>query len=290
MKDKFLFVYIILILGSCTQEPNIKYTYYRDGSVKEKIIGTSADSYNAYLYSEKGDLQKVAEYKNNLLNGICKVYDNNFIVEEISFKDGKKNGNMIIFGQNGNKKIKRTFLNDTLYGITQLYNKEEEVKQENFYINGKLVMYNEFFDGSDYGLTKKVNYIVDVNGKAEKIGQIVYDKKNNHCLEEMSFFYTIKNKKDTIFINEQNEISIEFVNKLDWKMEVQIGKMNECMTFVEQPLVYNTNGKKFSFKVRPENEGVYSIFGKLIIKSLGNVELKNTYEFILYDDFIVLAK
>lgn len=287
MKKIDLFVWTVFTLGSCVQEPNVKYTYYESGGVKEKIVATSSVGYQAYLYSERGDLQKVAEYKNNLLNGTCQVYDNNVLTEKISFKDGKKNGSMIIYEPNGKKKIRRTFLNDSLYGITQLYNKEEEVKQENFYINGTQVMYNEYFDGNNGDLTKKVNYIIDANGQTKQMGQIVYSKKNNHPLVDMSFFYTIKNKKDTIFLNDQNEVSIEFVNKHDWHVEVQIGKMSESLTFIEEPVSYISNTKKISFKVTPENGGLYTIFGKLIIKSLNNPELKTIYEFVFYDDFYV---
>jgi len=72
-------------------------------------------------------------------------------------------------------------------------------------------------------------------------------------------------------------------------MEVQIGKMNEFLTFIEQPLIYNSNEKKISFMVEPESIGLITIFGKLIItpSKINNPDLNSTHEFILYDEFYV---
>ncbi|HYX05754.1 MAG TPA: hypothetical protein VE912_03390 [Bacteroidales bacterium] len=287
--QRLIIIFIFLFsLVACKQNKDVEYVYYESGKVKEKIIYESADIYEARLYSEKGKLLKVAHYKDGLLNGYCKSYRKNVLVENVNFKNGKRSGRMVIFDTTGKINLIRTFLNDSLYGITKVFDNQGKVKQEYFYIDGKQIMLNEFYNNNGGKLVKMINYILDENGNAESPGQLVYDKINKKPVEDMSFFYSIKHQKDTLQINELNKIHVDFINKYEWKMEVEIGKMNKFLSFIDKPAIYKSDTKKIDFKVKPKHVGLNCIFGKLILipSNISNPE-KTKYTFLFYDEFYV---
>jgi len=96
MKIIFKFFIIILAMVNCSRATNEKFSYYNSGQVKEKIIYESSNCYQAQLFSEEGELLKEAYYIDNLLDGNCKTYENNVLVEEVSYVQGKKNGKTLI--------------------------------------------------------------------------------------------------------------------------------------------------------------------------------------------------
>lgn len=286
MRQLIYFIIIIITFTSCNHEANVKYTYYDSGKVKEKFIYKSKKCYLVYLYSENGELLKEANLENDFLHGNCKTYNNGILIEDVSYIKGKKNGKMTIYQSNGKLKMKRTFLNDSLYGITQVYGKQGDVRQEYFHINGNQVMYDDFYDSDDGTLTKKVRYRIDTTNKMKPIGQLIVNKTNDVPIPDNSFFYTISNMKDTIDENEQCIVTIKFINKFDWKLEVQIGQMNKLLEFMGNPMNYSSSIKEISFPIEPQKEGLNIVFGKLIATPVKS-DVSTPYSFVFYDEFYV---
>lgn len=79
------------------------------------------------VFYKNGKLAKVSYYKNGKLDGNSKKYSpNEILIEDVNYVDGELNGMAFFYEKNGNLKLKGLYKNDLKVGVW------------NFYENGKL--------------------------------------------------------------------------------------------------------------------------------------------------------
>ncbi len=121
-----------------------------------------------------------------------------------------------------------------------------------------------------------------------KVGQLVRVEKTSSLRSDMSFYYVFNSIKDSILIGDSAKFQLNFINREDWAMEVQIGKLDETLSFVENPQIFKSNNKSMSIQIKPNNIGVNLLLGKLKVTSLNDKDSSLIVrEFLLYNEYCV---
>lgn len=260
---------------------NIQYRYYETGEVKEKIVSNVEEpsKVQAFLYSKEGNLLKEINYRNGVYHGVCKSYfENGKIKEKANFINGLKKGKLYTFSSDGNIKLLRTFLNDTANGVTLIYNEEGEIKEEYLYIKGEPIVHKKYYSNEDESFMKIENFERNEKLDFYKNGQLVINKSDNLPEKEMSLYYIIRAKKDTIKINELLELELEVINRYTW---------NTKFISNDEKLEYEgNNNNKIRLEIEPKKKGYNLLLGKLFI-DLDTLKENAHYEFTVYKEFYV---
>jgi antitoxin component YwqK of YwqJK toxin-antitoxin module len=124
------------------------------------------------VYKQEGN------YKNDEKNGIWKFYDeNNNLVGEVYFEDGKKNGVFKEYNKHGRLRKEGSYKGDKKKGSWKFYDKDGQIECELLYKEGeKFKGINKEFDTSGYLETEEIwedGYVVERKRFNEK-GNINY--------------------------------------------------------------------------------------------------------------------
>ena len=158
---KFILCFIFYFVFSSFIYAELTYT---------KIIDPKKQTIERIFYKDKKEIGRIVENKQTfkktvqgiIPKGIVKYYDpdNGILREEVTYENGKKNGNAKIYDKYGFIKQNSFYKNDILDGLVQIY-ENNKVTQEWSYSNGFLDGLAKTYD-KDGNLkkrefTKKIN-------------------------------------------------------------------------------------------------------------------------------------
>ncbi len=186
-------IFLILFIWSCTINnseadellnqsiPEI-YTLYSSSNIttQNENVFLDGKKYSGYLYGLQAnniDTMFIQSYYDGLQSGVSKKwFDNEQIMEERLYFNGKKHGKQIAFWNNGNKKFEFTAYNDIYEGEMKEWNEagnlihlanykngQENGTQKLWYDNGKIRANYVIVDGKRFGLlgTKNCTNVSD---------------------------------------------------------------------------------------------------------------------------------
>lgn len=128
--------------GNKVSEGNVKlklregtWTYYHK---EAKTVMTTENYVNDKLqgprlvYHPNGKIAENVSYKDNLKNGISKIFSKEgILIEEANYSNGMLNGNYKVFEDSGKLAVKGQFKNDIKKGMWYFYENDKLVKSEN---------------------------------------------------------------------------------------------------------------------------------------------------------------
>lgn len=272
IKIKIYLFLITLLSLSCNNEILQDVHYYESGEVEYRKVYNNPEDYELkesfiqYHYFKNGNLKKVFEVKDSLLNNtLCEYYENGKQKRTINYSNGKKNG------------------------IEKLYTKENEIAESNFYINSFHMVQMKSFNNA--GGTAEFYYYIEPDTIIE-MGLLLYSE-DNQLIKNRSFYYTL-DCKDTINYNESQKFELiiyteNFESKIE---EFFLGEFNENYDFIDSSKVVGLSSEtnRLTYEFLPEKNGYNVIMGKAYVSTeinsdAGNETLKR--EFIVYKDFFV---
>ncbi len=202
----------------------IKEEYYDDNGIK---TGTWKD------YYKDGQLSREQEYKKDSLNGFSKRYNNGFLLENTTYKNGKREG-LAKFYKSGTTILESEvyYENDNFYreimyydsgttfSIREIDPKTKAISVKYFNPNGSLFHENKFLANNiAVGLNKSVekkdnNLIVRTetlyDGKNNRIKQTSFGYKNDGSYTEYSFRNNIFHGESKSFNAATNETKMVY--------------------------------------------------------------------------------
>ena len=121
MKFKYSFFVIILIIASsCSRFKDKKVfkeqTYYKNGVLQSEVYKISGKlNGQAIYYDNESNIISIANYKNNILNGMwIEYYKNGKTKHSIKYNYGLKNGSELWYYENGNIKSETVYDDDKI--------------------------------------------------------------------------------------------------------------------------------------------------------------------------------
>lgn len=141
-------------------------------------------------YRANGKLETITSYKNNSEVYFKKYYENGNIDWEVPFKDGKKNGDMILHNEKGEKVGVFPFRNDLERGIFVLYEDGKAAKNK-FFINGKEIESRSEFNEKFYskGVKTEGNFqVVNLDEVEERDAPPTKKIKKDEKISDLSKF------------------------------------------------------------------------------------------------------
>lgn len=260
-----LYVIFCFSLSSCTDKQNIKCEYYKSGEVRKKVIYDSqkdSTTFTAFIYHKNGSLS-----------------------HQTTFKKGKREGNYFAYYSNGDIKVDFFYKKGKRHGVQIEYTRKGKIKRKSFYLNGKNILFKEFYKSREGNLSKATCYLVK-DSSLKEIGTYIFSD-NNDIKENASFYYKVYGK-DTIKINDTTNYGIEFFNKRDdFLFILQIGKLNNDLSFAAPSEVkeFKTYKNSMVYTFVPKKAGNQLLLGKIhLVKDTVNLE------FPLYKEFFVKKK
>lgn len=99
MKKVILIITVFLLMYTSCKEENIKYTYYKNGKIREK---TDVDNNMAYSYYKSGKVKFIAGIKGEKLHGrFIEFYENGIIEDSGYYNNDNQFGTWYYFNQLG---------------------------------------------------------------------------------------------------------------------------------------------------------------------------------------------
>ncbi len=177
------YLLVVLLTAACKQkkqeEPFVLKSS-KDVSMVNDVAFHHQSLFTGFLFERDGSNQDtilLEQYKDGLLNGVCKKwYPNRQLMESREYKSGRKNGKQISYWENGNKRFEFIARNDayegelkewsvtgTLFHLAHFVNGQEEGTQKMWYDNGKIRANYVIIKGKRYGLlgTKNCKNVSD---------------------------------------------------------------------------------------------------------------------------------
>lgn len=129
-------------------------------------------------YYENGKIESIKNYKNGILNGICKeYYSNEQLKSDLVYREGKPDGNQKIFFENGKIESEANYIDGKVDGLAKTFFENGEKRQEVNYAKGlQDGFYIEYFQNGK--LYKKLPMKSD---KADGNAELYYDNGNLHA-------------------------------------------------------------------------------------------------------------
>ncbi len=243
----YVLYFVVLTLCSCNQGEIKKQEFYKNGVLKSlyRISGDSKLNGIARMYYPNGELEYVANFKNNLLDGDFMIYfEDGKLKEKGSFLMGKRNGVDTGYAKGGYVDVISHWENDFQNGLTDYYSKNGEIRELEHYTKGSL----------------------DTGAAFNSLGSI-------YRLIHPSIFIS---KSDTIKVGDEYEASIklkgicdfsrsriivDFVNLKDFDKYGSDLKSFKCLP----PQTFDNN---FHFKWKFDSTGEYLIESTIVFKEM----------------------
>ncbi len=221
--DKFIFVVFILVttvlLSSCNQDKD-KFIYYPNGKVKMQYSYQERSQYDSKVseYDSSGNIREIYYLKNNKLFG--KAY---------SFRSTKRVKNKL--------KYVDTYRNGVEHGIS-ISNSISWGKpyQEYLIIGGKVILAKRYLEVVDENKYLFDNHIVKNDSNLINNGYIYYTMDDKILKDESEYF--ISKSDDTISMNTKLYVGVDFINKDNWYLDLEIGELDSNLNFVSEVSVF----------------------------------------------------
>ncbi|MEA1887084.1 MAG: hypothetical protein U9N72_07735 [Bacteroidota bacterium] len=186
-------------------------------------------------------------------------------------------GKYITYNKNGIINTISTYSEGKLNGIVQAFNSDGKNLRESYYIDGKQVIYSEFYAANNGEYEKQVfNSVID--GVAYPIGQLV--KSNNVVQSDMSFYATIT-CDDTLTTPPFALIIDVFVPYEDAIFEVSFGKPDKNLNLISIDTSFVSASNRMEFIDKELESGMNNIFCEV------NVISKDTVTFYAYKEVFI---
>lgn len=198
--------------------------------IKYMVSKTNQNSTKIEKYI-KGNLFSEKTYKNNVLNGVTKIYyPDGTLFQEVDFLNGKVNGTYKIYSNDRDHKVilETNYKNGIRNGIRKYYIPRDEEVLEGNYVDGKLVgdlkftteygyylLPNDLKKGKVQGFSnnKLVSEFYIINEKEIHGEAIIYFYDVNKIAMKIPYFLGEKNGTARMYDREGKEIKkIEFKN------------------------------------------------------------------------------
>lgn len=152
---------------------------YTDDDGKLNILEYKEGKLNGTIkvFTPGGEIETEAEFKDDVLNGICKTYEKGKLVTESGFKDGVINGEFKQFDENEKMISQITFENGIKKGdmienhkngnpsfVTHFEDDKKNGKLEMYNENNEMTTYCEYKNDELNGITKNYYSGLDGNG------------------------------------------------------------------------------------------------------------------------------
>ena len=147
-KNVLMLIMILLILTSCGKEriEDISKLELRDKKIY--VIGEDKPYTGIFIDKyENGNLGKERRYKNGVLNGEVRTYDENGQLLLLNtYKNGQKNGPHRGYYDNGNLQTEAIYKNGKNDGVSRMYYENGQLWRESKYKNGVQVAPTKWYD------------------------------------------------------------------------------------------------------------------------------------------------
>lgn len=176
--------------------------YYRNGTLQ--MEGFSLKENEEFFdgdvkhYASDGKLETTTSYVNNSATYFKKYYENGNIDWEVPFKDGKKNGDMILHNEKGEKTGVFSFRNDLEHGVFVIYENGIATKNK-FFINGKEIDNRTQFNEQFYskGVKTQGNFqIINLDETEERDAPLTKKVKKDEKISDLSKFMDVYEDED----------------------------------------------------------------------------------------------
>ena len=250
LKTCFFLILVTIILLSCNSN-NDSYEYYPNGMLKTKYsyIQNSLYDYTVTSYDTAGNINEVCNYKDNEIEGKLYSYQTS-------------NGNKT------NLKYINSYKKGVRHGIS-IYpdNKSSFPRGETLDINGKMILLRRLGHSIDSDIVTSVitNFKYINRDSLIMNGELCYSKEQIP-IEDASEYY-ISNSKDTIEEGSSIMINIDFINKDDWYLELEIGELDSNLNFVSDVSAFKGENS-ISYEYYNHEKGWNLITGFLYAKKI----------------------
>lgn len=181
-------------------------------------------------YYENGEIKKICEYENSVLNGACKEFYKNGKVSIYSeWSNNKRHGETILYDSKGNIK-KKVIFNHGIIRNAKLFNK-----------NGDIVHQEWFNEDGD---------LIDI--------LILNEKGKKDIFRRIPIFVP---NLDTLEVNEPFDVEIILGNRRFTDLQVTIGKINEDMIMYDTIKELSSYNESFKYTIFPKDTGKYVVTG-----------------------------
>lgn len=254
-----MFPVILLTLAACNRTQKTQYN--DDGSIKKKILYTTADksSYREVEYADGKTIKSVYEFTNGIPNGrTFDYYPNGNIKSVFYYTMGRLNSVARYYDVNGNLTDKGLFINDSMV-----------VKEEMFY-KDDMVRLNSFTNNA---------------GTFNHQGSLLYNKNGMFGMDNSDYY--IVRSADSIPSGDSIRIFVDYIghSPKGSKISLSLGALNENLELVSKEKTYNSDTLSVSFYYKPRKDGYNLVMGKLVYNQ--DKPEKKSKEFIFYHDFLV---
>ena len=273
----------------------MKYTYYPDGKVKEKIVYSNYHDCTIYCYNKQGVLNRRIEVKDNQKNGKeYHYFENGKVKLVVDYLNGELNGKQIEYFPNGKIEYLKFYKNNKLHGVVYHYHETGEVDSEMLFINGKQKSVKDYLMSID---GKYFTYVYDTigfkNNSQDHLGRVtVFYGENPKYVEEKSLGFVNNGylqNLDTVINNNPYHVEMHFPSKYAdaARLKLVIGELKPNGAFVNNDNVSIFKGnKKLSYTISSDEYqlGDNFIMGRLYI-SIDSID--KSYNFPYYNHFYV---
>jgi hypothetical protein len=240
MRYKLLLLLPILLVYNCKHEI-IREHFYKTGELQSKCI-----------YPDKRDTMNFHQLD---------FYPSGEILRKTSIKNGKLDGEYVLYLNNGSFAERGSFLKGKIDGIFQKYDSLGRLGRVSYFIDGTRILYSEFLESKDKQLTKQRFYGV-TNDTIYPIGAIV--KKGDTIQKELSFYGLITGQDSIHSFDYCFKLEIFAHQSQDPKYEITFGKPNIHHMFNKVDTSFISTKDEIqicNFKLVP---GLNHIFGRII--------------------------
>jgi antitoxin component YwqK of YwqJK toxin-antitoxin module len=130
---------MIGLVCSCGEKDSETF-FYKDGSVKEKIVVDSDNVLEGESYYENGVISARYRDVDGKLDGEqIKYYLNGKIKAILNYNNGVKNGEFFIYYESGMPLLKEYYVNGKLHGEKINYDENGKVFEKRIYDNGIII-------------------------------------------------------------------------------------------------------------------------------------------------------
>lgn len=255
MKQINKFLLIPLLIVSCNNKDHLEiYTYYKDGKVKtRKVLHSADDTLNYYLesYYPDGTIFQKGQFKNGKTEGLVKEYYENGKLKTIaSYINGLKNGCQQTFNLNGNIEKEFYFENDTV-----------------------LLIYHHVED-------KGVKVYTKFKGKQILIGMLTIEDES--VVKEKSYYYVL-HSNDTLKKGNEETVRLEVFNRGNTRESIEVVLADRFGKFesVDGKTV-RSDSLATQFQIKPNKCGYAILSGVINIQNKSSDVVKQFYLHKLY--------
>lgn len=253
MKIVFSIFSFLLVIG-CTKT-KIQKEYYEDGTLfSEKIFPNRHDTSSYY---------------------VTKFYPSGEILNRYESIKGKKEGGFFYYLQNGILLQRRNYQNGKLDGLLQYFDTTGLPSREEYFINGKRILYCPFYESNDNRYQKQEFTFIQ-NDSSYIYGNLVIDITNNQINRSLSFCPIIR-CKDTIE-NVNNCFLLEIIPPFPkLKYEITFGRPNSNLKITEIDTSFVTRDSLIKICNLKMRSGINHLFCKIKLSFEDSSTIKNAY-------------